>query len=162
MNLVEPLRRIADEHPERIALIFVGTDGGTAGGASDCRSETASADPQGGDRCISFAQLDAWSARFAGGLAALGVGEGTRVVILAPLMPELYAGLIALWRLGAVAVFLDPWSGRAALEAAADLAAAEVLIAGRAVSRLRRLSPALRRIPLVAAHSGLDHLGVVR
>ena len=103
MNLVEPLRRIADEHPERIALIFVGTDGGTAGGASDCRSETASADPQGGDRCISFAQLDAWSARFAGGLAALGVGEGTRVVILAPLMPELYAGLIALWRLGAVA-----------------------------------------------------------
>lgn len=154
MNLVEPLRRIADEHPERIALIFVGTDGGTAGGASDCRSETASADPQGGDRCISFAQLDAWSARFAGGLAALGVGEGTRVVILAPLMPELYAGLIALWRLGAVAVFLDPWSGRAALEAAADLAAAEVLIAGRAVSRLRRLSPALRRIPLVLPVDG--------
>ncbi len=133
MNLVEPLRRIADEHPERIALIFVGP---------------------GGDRTVTFAQLDAWSARFAGGLAALGVGEGTRVVILATLMPELYAGLIALWRLGAVAVFLDPWSGRAALEAATDRAAAELLIAGRAAGRLRRLSPALRRIPLVLPVDG--------
>lgn len=133
MNLVEPLCRIADAHPERIALIFVGP---------------------GGDRTVTFAQLDAWSARFAGGLATLGVGEGSRVVMLAPLMPELYAGLIALWRLGAVAVFLDPWSGRAALEAAADLAAAEVLITGRAAGRLRRLSPALRRIPLVLPVDG--------
>lgn len=141
MNLVEHLHRAAATHPDRPALTFVGL---------------------GVDRQVSFGQLDRWSARIAGGLLALGIGEGARVVVLARLSPELYAGLVALWRLGAVAVFLDPWSGRAALEEAASLALADALVAGRAVGALRLLSPALRRIPLVLHPDGSGVRSLVR
>lgn len=141
MNLVEHLHRAAGEHPERPALIFVGP---------------------GSDQQVSFGQLDRCSARIAGGLAALGIGEGARVVVLARQSPELYAGLVALWRLGAVAVFLDPWSGRAALEEAASLARADALVAGRAAGALRLLSPALRRIPLVLHPVGSGARSLVR
>jgi acyl-CoA synthetase (AMP-forming)/AMP-acid ligase II/4-hydroxybenzoate polyprenyltransferase len=141
MNLVEHLCRVAAAHPERPALTFV---------------------RPGGDRQVRFGQLDRWSARIAGGLLAQGIGEGARVVVLAPLSPELYAGLVALWRLGAVAVFLDPWSGRASLEQAASTARADALVAGRAAAALRLLSPALRRIPLVLSPCGSGSRSLAR
>ncbi len=142
MNLIEQLRRATAEHPQRPALIFVGAGSGST------------SDRQSDDLSVSFGQLDAWSARIAGGLGSLGIGPGSRVVVLAPLSPELYAGLIALWRLGAVAVFMDPWAGRAALAQSARATRADALIAGRAARAIRLFSPALRRIPLVVRSDG--------
>lgn len=133
MNLVQPLLQAAAAAPERPALIVPGRDG---------------------DRSLSFGQLEARSARIADGLAARGIAPGSRVLVLAPLSVDLYAGLIALWRLGAVAVFLDPWSGPGALGQAAARVDADALIAGRGVRLLRPFVGALRRIPLLLGVEG--------
>lgn len=66
---------------------------------------------RGRDREISFRALEAAAARFAGQLARAGVGRGDSVLILYPMSAELYAFLIALFRIGAVAMFLDPSAG---------------------------------------------------
>ena len=58
----------------------------------------------GGDETISFAELAAWSSRFAHWLAAEGIGHGDRVAImLEPSLP-FYAALFGAMKHGAVAV----------------------------------------------------------
>lgn len=133
MNLVQPLLQTAATAPERPALIVAGRDG---------------------DRGLGYGELEARSARIAGGLAARGIAPGSRVLVLAPLSVDLYAGLVALWRLGAVAVFLDPWSGPRALREAAARVDADALIMGRGARLLRPFVGALRRIPLVLGVEG--------
>jgi len=51
---------------------------------------------------FSYAELTAWVARVAGGLAALGVGKGDRVVIYMPMVPEAAVIMLACARIGAV------------------------------------------------------------
>ena len=51
---------------------------------------------------LSFHELTDRVARFAGALAALGVGRGDRVVIYMPMVPEAVIGMLACARLGAV------------------------------------------------------------
>jgi acyl-CoA synthetase (AMP-forming)/AMP-acid ligase II len=63
------------------------------------------------DRVMSFRALEAAAARFAGQLSRAGVGRADSVLILHPMSVELYAFLIALFRIGAVAMFLDPCAG---------------------------------------------------
>ena len=41
-------------------------------------------------------------ARFAGALAALGVGKGDRVIVYMPMVPEAAIGMLACARLGAI------------------------------------------------------------
>ena len=53
---------------------------------------------------LSFAQCDASAARLAGGLAARGIGRGDRVVMFIDNRPEFITVLLALQRLGAIAV----------------------------------------------------------
>ena len=95
-----------------------------------------------------FRELDALSARLAGGLSDLGLRAGDRAVILAPISLELIAGLIALFKIGATAVFLDPGTGLRNLDRAATLAGAKAFVGSRRAAWLRWLSPALRRIPV--------------
>jgi propionyl-CoA synthetase len=49
-----------------------------------------------------FAQLRDWTARFAGVLAAQGVGKGDRVIVYMPMIPEAVVAMLACARLGAV------------------------------------------------------------
>jgi acyl-CoA synthetase (AMP-forming)/AMP-acid ligase II len=126
MNLAALLAAV--ESPERPALIF-----SRAGGFS---------------HRVTFTELNDLSARLAAGLRALGLREGDRAVVLAPISLYLYAGLIALFRLGAAAVFLDPQAGWQQLERAATLAQAKAFIGASKAMWLRWLSPALRHIPL--------------
>jgi acyl-coenzyme A synthetase/AMP-(fatty) acid ligase len=49
-----------------------------------------------------YAELKAWTARVAGGLAGLGVGKGDRVVIYMPMIPETVVTMLACARLGAI------------------------------------------------------------
>src|SRR5262249_39482706 len=49
-----------------------------------------------------FAQLRDWTARVAGGLRALGVGKGDRVIIYMPMVPEAVVAMLACARIGAV------------------------------------------------------------
>lgn len=65
----------------------------------------------GRDRIITFRALNVAAARFAELISRSGVGAGDSVLILYPMSAELYAFLIALFRIGAVAMFLDPSAG---------------------------------------------------
>jgi O-succinylbenzoic acid--CoA ligase len=57
-----------------------------------------------GPRRLSFAQCDASAAQLAGGLAARGIGRGDRVVMFIDNRSEFITVLLALQRLGAIAV----------------------------------------------------------
>ncbi len=75
--------------------------------------QTALIDGRAGrERKTSFRSLHRLAAASAERLSMSGIGRGSRVIVLVPMRTELYATLIALWRLGAVAVFLDPSAGR--------------------------------------------------
>ncbi len=56
----------------------------------------------GSKREITYAELRAQVARFAGALAARGVGKGDRVIIYMPMIPEALVAMLACARLGAV------------------------------------------------------------
>ncbi len=125
MNIASLLRAIPD--PDRPALILPG--------------QTAIV--------VTFRELDELASRLAGGLHAAGLqAAGQRVIILAPISLELYAGLIALFKLGLSAVFLDPQAGYRQLERAAKLTGASAFIGSRKALWLKWFSPALRRIPV--------------
>ncbi|HEY1617053.1 MAG TPA: non-ribosomal peptide synthetase [Streptosporangiaceae bacterium] len=63
---------------------------------------------RGSDGELSFAALDAETARLAGELAALGVARGDRVGVCLPRGARLVVALLAAWRAGAAYVPLDP------------------------------------------------------
>jgi acyl-CoA synthetase (AMP-forming)/AMP-acid ligase II len=98
----------------------------------------------GGSRATTFAALDDASARGAALLQMLGCQPGDAVVLLHRMSFELYAALIAVFRLGLVAVVPDPSASRAHVAAAlADLPLAG-FIGGRKAHLLRWLHPSLR------------------
>jgi olefin beta-lactone synthetase len=95
VNLLDPFLAGAERHAARTAIV-----------AGD------------GVR-TSFGELIASSAALASAWRRAGIGKGDRVVIAMPLGPSLYAGLAALWRLGAVAVLPEPAMGLKGLRHAA-------------------------------------------
>lgn len=68
----------------------------------------------GSDR-LSFEGLDRESDRLAAGMAAIGLGPGTRVALMAPPGLELFALVFALFKAGLVPVLVDPGLGPARL-----------------------------------------------
>ena len=130
MNLSRLLAAVAE--PDRPALILPGR----------------------GETMITFHQLDLFSSRLAAGLRALGVRRGDRAVVLAPISINLYASLIALFKLGAAAVFLDPSAGMRDFDRAARSSGARVLIAARKTAWLGLVSPALRSFPIRLSTDG--------
>jgi len=126
MNIAEILSEQALVRPDSIAII----------------------DGQGTRRTISFAELDTASARAASFLRERGVKAGDAVLVFQPMSQELYIALIALFRLGCIATFLDPSAGRRHIDACCSLHPPSALIASSKAHLLRFVSPALRRIPL--------------
>lgn len=59
-------------------------------------------------RVLTFARLWERVDRAAAGLRRKGITAGDRVVVFAPPSPDLYVALLAVWKLGAACVFLDP------------------------------------------------------
>ncbi|HET9887510.1 MAG TPA: AMP-binding protein, partial [bacterium] len=68
------------------------------------------------DAQVSFAELASRSESLAAGLAAMGLLAGDRVFLFIPMSPELYTAMLAVHRVGAIAVFLDSWARRGELE----------------------------------------------
>lgn len=126
MNLVEVLREQVQLCPQAAAII-------------DTR--------RGADRRTSFAELDRLSARIAARLKRSGLGAGDPILIFHPMSAELYAVLLGVFRIGAVAMFLDPSAGRRHLERCCELLPPRALVASPKAHLLRLLSPALRRVP---------------
>jgi acyl-CoA synthetase (AMP-forming)/AMP-acid ligase II len=116
---------------------------------------------RGRARTTTFAQLDQAGARAARLLANHGLRPGDAVLVFHPMSAELYAALLALFRLGLVAMFLDPSAGRAHIERCCALHQPRALIAAWKAHLLRLFVPALRRIP-VKFVIGFPMFGAVR
>ena len=105
-------------------------------------------------RVTTFAQLDLSARRVAALLRARGVGVGDGVLFFEPPSAELYASLAAVFRLGAVAMFVEPSAGRAVLDAACAMWPPKALIATPKAHLLRLVSRALWRVPVKVATRG--------
>jgi acyl-CoA synthetase (AMP-forming)/AMP-acid ligase II len=109
----------------------------------------------GRSRTMTFAELESASAHLAARLKHAGLCPGDVVLVLLPMSAELAITFNAMFRLGLVAMLLDPAAGRQHIERCCSLFAPRALIAGSKVHLLRLVSPALRRIP---ARFATDHL----
>ncbi|HEX4715891.1 MAG TPA: AMP-binding protein [Ktedonobacteraceae bacterium] len=109
----------------------------------------------GQDRVTSFGELQQQVTRAAALLRQAGLRPGDAVLVFQPMSAELYVALIALFRLGLIAMFIDPSAGLAHIEQCCALIPPKALIGSPKAHALRLLSPALRRIPqkfVIASH----------
>ncbi len=100
-------------------------------------------------RVITYAALAQGSSLRALAYAQAGIGAGDAVLVAAGVSPGLYASLLGLFRLGAVAVFPEPGAGLAGVRQAISAAHPKALIAGKLVRLLRTAVPELARLPLL-------------
>ncbi|MGH2360381.1 MAG: AMP-binding protein [bacterium] len=140
MNIIEILRVQSRTRPDAIAIIETRQD----------RS-----------RSITFAELERASAQAAALMRRSGLKPGDAVLVFHPMCAELYIALLAIFRLGLVAMFLDPSAGKEHIDRCCALYPPRGLIATSKAHLLRFLSPALRQIPIKFA-IGLPVPGAAR
>ena len=99
------------------------------------------------ERSFSFRRFEAITASVAGQLHSYGLRQGDGVLLLHPVAAELYFVLVALFRLGCVAIVLDPSAGIQHIEQCCEIFPPKVFF-GNWKAQLMRWSVApLRRIP---------------
>lgn len=128
-----------------------------------CRAAVISEGDDGTRREMNFAELGDEVERVAAGLVALGIGQGDRVGLFLPVLPEAAVTLLACAKIGAVAV--PAFSGYGPEPLAARLRAAEVSVLVTVDGTTRRG----RRVPMkeiadaaVALADCVRHVLVVR
>ena len=109
---------------------------------------------RGQPRVTTFAQLNDAAARGAALLHALGCRPGDAVVVLHRMSAELYATLVAAFRLGLVTVVPDLSANRAQVAAALSQVRLTGFIGGRKAHLLRLVHPALRQVPWAVSLDG--------
>lgn len=97
---------------------------------------------------VSFAMLERWASAMAAQLAADGIAAGDRIVVLSPMSARLYALLAAIWRLGAVVVFVDPSAGRRHMTQCCAAIRPRAFVGVPQAHLLRLSTPALARLPM--------------
>lgn len=97
---------------------------------------------------VTFRALDRDASRLAHGLARLGVRTGDRVLVMVPMSRPLYALLLGLMKLGACAVFVDPWVSLKQIGPAAALVRPKAFVGIPRAHWLRVLAAPVRAIPL--------------
>jgi olefin beta-lactone synthetase len=133
-NVVAILAEVARRVPSRLAL--------------------STEDHRGGRRQrATFAELWQRIDRASAGLRRLGLGPGERAIVMIPMSIDLYVVLLALLKLGAAAVFVDPWIGWRQIAAFAVFAAPRLYAGTPRSHLLRLLSGRLRAIPLTVTAS---------
>jgi acyl-CoA synthetase (AMP-forming)/AMP-acid ligase II len=116
VNIAVPLAEMARLQPDTPAIIF----------------------PQE-QRRLTFRELEGESQRIAQGCQRIGIRRGMRVALLVPPSPELFALTFALFKLGAVPVFIDPGIGARNLKGCLAEAAPEAFIGTLKAHLARRL-----------------------
>ncbi|BDA72215.1 peptide synthase [Calothrix sp. PCC 7716] len=99
-------------------------------------------------RTTTFAELEKASAITATLLQQKGLQPGDTVLVFHPMSAELYIILAALFRLGLIAMFLDPGVGKNHINDCCNLYTPKALIASSRAYLLCLQSQALQRIPL--------------
>lgn len=125
MNIAEILQRQVKERPDAPAIIDMHA---------------------GRERVTTFAGLDAASAKGTALLREAGLVEGDTVLVFQPMSAELYIVLMALFRAGMTAMFLDPSAGREHIARCCAIRPPQALVASSKAQLLRLISPALRHI----------------
>ncbi|MCZ6851958.1 MAG: AMP-binding protein, partial [Planctomycetota bacterium] len=100
----------------------------------------------GRSRSVSFAALHIAAQRAAHLMQQEGIGRTDKVLIFHPMSIELYVALVAIFQVGAVAMFLDPSAGKDHIERCCELGRPVGLIAGTRAHQLRLRSQAVRSI----------------
>ncbi len=126
MNLVDRFSEQVRQAPNRIALIQM---------------------ERGHERSISYQELDTLSSRISGYLLSLDVKRGDTVLVFESMSIDLYALLIAIWRIGAIAMFVDPSGGRKLLNASCRIGRPRVFVARNKAHLFRLISSEVRAIP---------------
>jgi acyl-CoA synthetase (AMP-forming)/AMP-acid ligase II len=129
VNIAEVLRERARERGEAPAIVEAG-------------------------RRVSFAELDRLAAAVAAQLDAAGLRAGHHAFVLCPMSIALYAVLVGMWRIGAVAMIVDPASGRDHIEQCCRRNPPHAFIAVPRGHLLRLASSVVRQIPIAIAVGG--------
>ena len=124
-NLVEAFLAHAETAPDRSALI------------------------DGRGRATSYATLARLSAARAAGFRKAGIGTGDVVLVARGVSVDLYAALLALFRLGATAMFPEPAAGLAGLSVAIQAARPKAMVAGFLGRSVRLFHRDLADLPLL-------------
>ena len=106
---------------------------------------------RGRDTRLTFAGLRAAADCFAADLSCRGIRRGDAVLVFVPMSLELYVALLGIFRLGAVAVFLDPTSGLRHINDCCRRLPPSALISVWPLRWARWFVRGLRKIPLVLA-----------
>jgi olefin beta-lactone synthetase len=131
MNVARIICRRAGAHPERIAFVAAETG-----------------------RTLSYAALDAASARVAAALREHGLHAGDTVLIVHPVTLELYVALIGMLRAGLVPAIPPPGTRLGALARCAYAHPPRAVLAGGIGWAAVAAIPALRRATLLATAPG--------
>ncbi|MDX2288373.1 MAG: AMP-binding protein [Hyphomicrobiaceae bacterium] len=113
---------------------------------------------EGTGRAISFGDLAEASGRLAAAWRRRGLGRGDRVLMALPFGLDLYVGLAAVWRCGAVVVLPEPAMGLQGVRHAARATAPKAFLASGWLKGLRWVTPELWRVPLIL---GIDERSAV-
>jgi len=95
---------------------------------------------------ISFQELKLQVEQYSSFLEKKGIGEHDRILIYVPMGTILYVILLAVWRRGATAGFVDAWTSKNRLDHVAKLTKCKAFIGIPKAHILRLFSPALRSI----------------
>ncbi|MDF1479071.1 acetate--CoA ligase [Leifsonia sp. H3M29-4] len=118
----------------------------------------------GDSRSISYAELTAEVKRAANALAALGIGQGDRVAIYLPVIPEAVVAMLAVARLGAVHSVVFGGFSAESLRSRIDDAAAKVVITADGGWRKGKVFPLKTAVDaaLASGDSTVEHVLVVK
>lgn len=105
----------------------------------------------GRDIAVTFSDLEHRANFFAGKLYERGIRSGDPVLVFIPMSIELYTALLGIFRLGAIAVFLDPSAGLRHINACCERLPPQALVSVLPLRLLRPFVTGLRRIPRVLA-----------
>lgn len=101
-----------------------------------------------GEHRITYGALADEVRAYSAHLLRKGIAPGDRVVVFVPMGIDLYRTVLALFSIGAVAVFLDAWVDRRRMETCCAIAEPRGFIGSHKALWLSLLSGPLRRIPL--------------
>jgi len=97
---------------------------------------------------VSYGTLSRRAAGMAAALAGASISVGDRVIVMVPVSVDLYAIILSILSMGAVAVFLSPWLEKRHLDGAVRDLDAAAYVGSPAAQLLRLKVPALRHVPL--------------
>ncbi len=101
------------------------------------------------DHAITFSALEQQVTDYAQYLLSKGISKGDRVMVFLPMSIDLYRTVLAIFSIGATAVFLDEWVSKSRMEACCRVAPCKALIGRFKVRLLSLLSSELRKIPIM-------------